>query len=221
MLAIGAAFSDALRSYAAATPQGHPQQPPSLQELLKDPRFPNPRRHLRKIFVDPVTGKAEWGVIYMGDKVGVVGVHSLSQAAPLKIANFDARFLNMENKQHLSDWKFTMAAQLPGPILAAPAPAPGVAPSLFPPAQALPVPQDKEGAAEAAAEKAAAEKAEEAIAEAQKTEAERAEAERAEKAEAEKTEAEKAEAEADKAETEKADAEKTDAGVRKVEPPKG
>ena len=109
LLEIGAQFSAALRSYAAATPPGQKQQPPSLQELLKDPRFPNPRRHLRKIFVDPVTGKAEWGVIYLADKVGVIGVFSLSDRRPLKIANFDIRFQNMENREHISDWKFIMA----------------------------------------------------------------------------------------------------------------
>ncbi|MES2016626.1 MAG: type II secretion system protein [Pseudomonadota bacterium] len=109
LLEIGAQFSEALRSYAAATPQGQPQQPPSLRELLKDPRFPNPRRHLRKIFVDPVTGKAEWGIIYLGDKVGVIGVYSLSNRRPLKVANFDIRFPNMENRERISDWKFLMA----------------------------------------------------------------------------------------------------------------
>jgi type II secretory pathway pseudopilin PulG len=40
LLDIGAAFSDALKSYADATPSGMPPQPPSLQDLLKDPRFP-------------------------------------------------------------------------------------------------------------------------------------------------------------------------------------
>ena len=109
LLEIGAQFSAALRSYAAATPPGQKQQPPSLQELLKDPRFPNTRRHLRKIFVDPVTGKAEWGVIYLEDKIGVIGVYSLSDRRPLKIANFDIRFQNMDNREHISDWKFIMA----------------------------------------------------------------------------------------------------------------
>ena len=109
LLEIGAQFSEALRSYAAATPPGKPTQPPTLQDLLKDPRFPNTRRHLRKIFVDPVTGKAEWGIIYLGDKVGVLGVYSLSNARPLKVANFDIRFLNMENREKISDWKFLVA----------------------------------------------------------------------------------------------------------------
>ena len=116
LLETGAAFSDALASYAAVTPKGQPPQPPTLQDLLRDPRSPSVRRHLRKIFVDPVTGKAEWGVMYLGDKVGVIGVYSLSNAKPLKIANFDARFLNMENREKISDWKFMTAQQAAMPV---------------------------------------------------------------------------------------------------------
>ena len=48
LLETGAAFSDALASYAAVTPPGQPPQPPTLQELLRDPRSPTVRRHLRK-----------------------------------------------------------------------------------------------------------------------------------------------------------------------------
>jgi type II secretory pathway pseudopilin PulG len=111
LLDIGAAFADALQSYAGATPRGQPQQPPSLQELLRDPRFPNPRRHLRKVFVDPITGKAEWGIMYAAQNAGVIGVYSLSKAKPFKVANFDARFQNFEGRDHLSDWKFTLNGQ--------------------------------------------------------------------------------------------------------------
>jgi type II secretory pathway pseudopilin PulG len=140
LLEIGAQFSEALRSYAAATPPGKPTQPPTLQDLLKDPRFPNPRRHLRKIFVDPVTGKAEWGVIWLGDKIGVLGVYSLSEARPLKVANFDIRFLNMENREKISDWKFLMAGGEGAltPQMTAPNSMIGIAPapSLFPSATA-------------------------------------------------------------------------------------
>ena len=128
LLEIGAQFSAALKSYAAATPAGQLQQPKTLQDLLRDPRSSAVRRHLRKIFVDPVTGKAEWGVMYLGDKVGVIGVYSLSQSKPLKIANFDARFTNLDNKKKISDWKFMM----PGQSAALTPPANGAAqPSLF------------------------------------------------------------------------------------------
>jgi type II secretory pathway pseudopilin PulG len=119
LLEIGAAFSAALTSYAEATPRGQPPQPPSLEELLKDPRFPGIRRHLRKIFVDPITGKAEWGIVWLnkGNGIngaggsGVVAVYSLSQAKPLKQSNFDARYQGLENKEHLADWKFAATGQ--------------------------------------------------------------------------------------------------------------
>ncbi len=166
LLETGAAFSAALRSYAAATPRGFPTLPPTLQDLLKDPRFPGTRRHLRKIFVDPITGTTEWGVQYQGDKVGVLAVYSLSQARPLKLANFDARFRNFENKEHLSEWKFAAAGPeavvtpasapaqpgLPAPTPAMPPHSPEIPPALpaQPPAQpeAQPEPEEEEPAPE-------------------------------------------------------------------------
>ncbi|MFP5392652.1 MAG: type II secretion system protein [Gammaproteobacteria bacterium] len=130
LLEIGAQFSAALKSYADATPRGQPPQPKTLQDLLRDPRYPGVRRHLRKIFVDPITGKAEWGVIYIGDKTGVLGVYSLSDAEPLKVANFDTRFTNLENKKKISDWKFMLPGQS-GPIVVTGTGVGG--PSLYPP----------------------------------------------------------------------------------------
>lgn len=128
LLEIGYQFSTALRTYAEATPRGQPPQPMTLQELLRDTRFPNPRRHLRKIFVDPVSGKAEWGLVRAGDGGRILGVYSLSQAAPLKLANFDKRFPGFENREHIADWKFM--AELQG--AAAPR-APGSRPPGMPP----------------------------------------------------------------------------------------
>lgn len=110
LLEIGAQFGAALQSYAAVTPSGQPALPPGLEQLLRDPRFPEPRRHLRKIFVDPMTGRAEWGIVHANGDKGVLAVYSLSQARPLKIADFDARFANFGDKKRISDWKFTAAA---------------------------------------------------------------------------------------------------------------
>jgi type II secretory pathway pseudopilin PulG len=147
LLEAGAAFSAALKSYADATVNGQPAQPPSLQELLKDPRFPGVRRHLRKIFVDPITGKTEWGIVWRDpdSHSGVLAVYSPSRARPLKQANFDARFQNLENREHLSEWKFAALGQ----GVAQPAAAVPVAqPSLFAPPTAAPAPaQDASEAA--------------------------------------------------------------------------
>jgi len=168
LLDIGAAFSDALQSYANATPAGFPPQPPSLKELLRDPRFPTVRRHLRKVFVDPMTGQAEWGITYLGDKVGVLAVYSLSDAKPVKIGNFPQRFQGLAGKQKISEWRFaatggTLPApgqnQQPGAVEVKPGtPLPGSPPIAIPPAPpAAPAPEPEPAPPPPEEEKPAAE----------------------------------------------------------------
>jgi type II secretory pathway pseudopilin PulG len=98
LLAIGAEYADALQSYADATPAGQPTQPRSFKELLRD---------LRRIYVDPLTGSAEWGIVYAGDKAGIVAIYSLSDAKAVKIGNFPERFRAFEGRTKVSDWKFS------------------------------------------------------------------------------------------------------------------
>lgn len=133
LLDIGAQFSDALHSYASVTPVGQPSQPASLAALLRDPRFPQTRRHLRKLFVDPITGRAQWGLIYQPGGNGIIGVYSLSRAAPLKVGHFEPRFAGFEGKLHLSDWQFMVANQLQTPPQVPP---PAAIPGMVPPAPA-------------------------------------------------------------------------------------
>lgn len=137
LLFVGAAFADALTSYAAATPAGQPTQPPSLKELLRDPRSPAVRRHLRKIYIDPMTGSTDWGIIWMADGKGVLGVYSKSPVQPLKIANFNPKLVGFEGKQHIYEWHFVGTGPQPSVPAAGPQtppPAPTAQPSLFPPA---------------------------------------------------------------------------------------
>ena len=129
LLDIGAAYSDALQSYADATPAGMPTQPPSLQELLRDPRFPGTRRHLRRVYVDPMTGGTEWGIVYLGNKVGVLAVYSLSDAKPVKIGNFPPRFAALAGRQKISEWRFAAASM---PAQPAPMPPPPLVPAATP-----------------------------------------------------------------------------------------
>lgn len=112
LLEIGAELRHALLSYANATPVGQKRAPAAIQDLLKDPRYPNIKRHLRKRYADPITGKEEWGIVEAIDGSGIVGFYSLSDAEPIKIDNFDPVFREFAGKSSYQEWRF-MIAPLP------------------------------------------------------------------------------------------------------------
>ena len=106
LLAAGAAWSEALRSYALSSRPGEPDAPLSPRELLRDPRFPATVRHLRQVPVDPITGVATWGLVQEEGSGRILGVYSLSSARPIKIAGFDPRFPGFDGKTSYRDWRF-------------------------------------------------------------------------------------------------------------------
>jgi type II secretory pathway pseudopilin PulG len=111
LLFVGREFRNALRSYQSATPPNAAQrQPTRLQDLLRDPRFPEPRRHLRRIYADPLTGRAEWGLIKSLDGA-LIGVYSLSTDTPLRMAHFPADFFYFQGKTHYRDWLFVYGVE--------------------------------------------------------------------------------------------------------------
>lgn len=60
LLYVGEQFRKAIMSYYNT---GTKQFPETLEELLEDKRTPAIKRHLRKIYIDPITNTAEWGTI--------------------------------------------------------------------------------------------------------------------------------------------------------------
>ena len=60
LLYIGEEFRKAIMSYYNT---GTKQYPESLEDLLQDKRTPAMKRHLRKIYTDPVMNVAEWGIV--------------------------------------------------------------------------------------------------------------------------------------------------------------
>jgi hypothetical protein len=107
LLDAGLAFQVALRSYAGpgATRGG----PASLDDLLKDPRAPGLRRHLRRIPHDPLTGRAEWGVV-RDAQGGIVGVYSLASTRPIQQDNFPAVLQGFEGADAYRQWVFGLPA---------------------------------------------------------------------------------------------------------------
>lgn len=104
LLFIGSQFQSAFRSYKEATPPGYSSYPKSLDDLLKDPRRKALRRHLRKVYADPMTGK-EWGV-EEAPEGGIAGVFSKSDAHAIKKSGFPSFLSNLEGKQKYSEWVF-------------------------------------------------------------------------------------------------------------------
>jgi type II secretory pathway pseudopilin PulG len=105
LLFVGNQFRNALTLYyQSSAPQGK-RFPMSLEDLLRDPRTPALRRYLRKIYVDPITGTPEWGLI-KGPGGEIYGVHSLSDDEPVKKAGFEKINRNLEGKSRYSEWIF-------------------------------------------------------------------------------------------------------------------
>jgi type II secretory pathway pseudopilin PulG len=106
LLYAGEQFQRALFTYASRTPGGMPRLPKELADLVRDPRQPSVVvRHLRRVPVDPIRGKAEWGVVRTPDGF-ITGVYSLSDARPIKVDNFDPTFAHLEGAESYKDWIF-------------------------------------------------------------------------------------------------------------------
>ena len=83
LIAIGKEFSRAFEHYYHSTSGGKPTWPGKLEDLISDPRFPNQVRHLRRIYRNPLTGKAEWGSI-PAPNGGIMGVFPIAPGMPIK-----------------------------------------------------------------------------------------------------------------------------------------
>ncbi|HTJ93527.1 MAG TPA: hypothetical protein VL424_10535 [Pararobbsia sp.] len=115
LLFVGGEFQRALSSYSAQTPVGQPTWPRTLDDLVRDPRYPNPVHHLRKIYADPITGKTDWVLVRSPDGQTIVGIHSASHAQPIQIAQFPIEFQGFEGRHAYAEWIFmARLPQVPG-----------------------------------------------------------------------------------------------------------
>lgn len=113
LLFIGHQFRNAIKQYYHRTP-GVSTYPKDLKLLLKDPRFLNTQRYLRKIYTDPMTGKPEWGLIKTPDGRGIIGVYSLSKEKPRKKNRFTQVDKGFETAKSYKDWRFIYLPATPG-----------------------------------------------------------------------------------------------------------
>ncbi len=107
LLFVGDQYRRAIESFwKIPLPVGTPRRlPKNFDELLSDPRFPTPVRHLRRVYRDPMTGSTEWGLVKEPDG-GLSGVYSPSADAPFKRAGFSAAYESFQEAEGYRDWKF-------------------------------------------------------------------------------------------------------------------
>lgn len=117
LLFVGNQFRNAFTMYYYRTPGQMGRYPMSLEELLKDPRYPATKRYLRKIYLDPITNSTNWELI-KGPNGEILGVHSASEDEPIKKSNFRLADQDFEGKTKYSDWVFMIAARyIPAPTV--------------------------------------------------------------------------------------------------------
>jgi type II secretory pathway pseudopilin PulG len=118
----GQAIRRAIELYYRTSRPGLSQYPRTLEDLVKDPGSPAVRRYLRKVYPDPITG-GEW-VLVKDANDRVKGVHSASEAAPLKTAGFPETLKEFEKKEKYSEWVFQYDPKqlVPGQVLPHPVP---------------------------------------------------------------------------------------------------
>lgn len=116
LLSTGREFTRALQLYASATPTGQPRAPSSLDDLLRDPRYPGVTRHLRRIPLDPMTGRSDWRVVR--DPHGqILGIHSASRLKPIRKEGPAGQFPASETHwSSYADWVFWGAGGAATPL---------------------------------------------------------------------------------------------------------
>jgi len=108
LLFAGGQIVQAIRNFYLNTPGTARQLPRSLDQLLQDPRTPDVRRYLRKIFSDPMTGKADW-ILVRSSGGGIAGVYSASDERALRRTPALVGGIEVGGEKY-SDWRFVYVA---------------------------------------------------------------------------------------------------------------
>jgi type II secretory pathway pseudopilin PulG len=124
LLFVGDQFRSAITSYYEGSPGGVKKFPDALEDLVEDRRYPTTKRHLRKIFYDPMTGDRQWGLVE-SPTGGIMGVYSLSEREPRKIDGFRVRDEAFIGAASYAEWKFGYVAAAAADSETGAAPVPG------------------------------------------------------------------------------------------------
>ncbi len=79
---VGNQMRQAIGRYYERSPGSMKRYPETLNDLLEDKRHLSVQRYLRKLYPDPMTGKADWGLL-TAPGGGIMGVSSRAQGRPM------------------------------------------------------------------------------------------------------------------------------------------
>jgi type II secretory pathway pseudopilin PulG len=115
LLQVGLAYQRALESYYFHSPPGQRQFPARLEDLLADPRFPMPVRHLRQLYRDPLAPAQPWGLVRQPDQ-RITGVYSSAPGIPIRSVHADPRLQGFSAAVRYADWRFVARTNTPSTI---------------------------------------------------------------------------------------------------------
>jgi len=101
----GQQLGRALADWREATPAGQPRGPLRLDELLADERAAVQRHHLRRLYTDPFTGRADWALERDADG-RITGVHSRSRQPAMRRVQVRLRVGADPARPEVGDWLF-------------------------------------------------------------------------------------------------------------------
>jgi type II secretory pathway pseudopilin PulG len=109
LLFVGNQFRRAIGMYY----ESNKRYPQELEDLMPEGRD-LVKRYLRRIYLDPMTGSKEWGLVRMPPEGGgIVGVFSNSENKPLKVDNFSPPYEDFKGKESYAEWKFVYVPVTP------------------------------------------------------------------------------------------------------------
>lgn len=112
LLYAGDQIRRAIERYHQLNASGQYPYPRDLESLLRDPFAPGVKRHLRRVFPDPMTQGKEW-VLIRGERNAIIGVHSSSTREPLKTSGFPKDYASFSTAKTYADWRFIAAGAIP------------------------------------------------------------------------------------------------------------
>jgi type II secretory pathway pseudopilin PulG len=110
LMRVGVLYAHALADFRESAPGSLKTYPKSLDELVLDARFLGVRRHLRRLYPDPLDPARPWGVVKDIDGY-IVAVYSQSADEPVATGPVVLGDIVLASARRYSDWKFSPPSQ--------------------------------------------------------------------------------------------------------------